>query len=376
MCYRDVIETFDKVIKAGGPMCFLQTETPNPRLLPTCYSHLQIPSKVNACPSGHEHDHLHITNNHRILLENMQSQVAHLRTTYSTLTFYGWTYRNIPLRLDGKRQRSQDLDISRILEHWNDINRVQSEYGWVWGGPDCHCVSSWEDFEVACKDVAGMDSAGIGEFNLRILIKNDLVHVPRTTGKKRRSWSMESIGKKPPASTLYPDGRRSISTPPPKPEVNDDLHEKCEKCDENIETSRKEREAAREASEAGKHPRGPGPSKLSKTSETPSNSDASCATTKTSLEETLLYGIPREFGQVFTKVVKMVTRAEVLTDETGRFTTKAKGKWRCEEGTSAEEELVLYNRNFAPKAKELCDWCRERKRVTENATEVMRKCVI
>lgn len=381
MCYRDVIETFDKVIGAGGPMCFLQTT--NPRLLPTCYSHLQVPSKVNVCPLGHDHDHLHITNNHRILLESIQSQVDHLRTMCSTLTVYNWTYRNIPLRIDGKRQRSQDLDILRIVKHWNDINAVRSEYEWVWGGPDCRGVSSWKDFRAACRDVAGMDSADIGEFNLIILIKNDLIRTSEPAGKKRRSWSMESMSKKSPASTLYPDGRRSISTPPrPMSTTGDDLHEGCEGCDENIEISRIERAVARAAVKVVKHPEdleNPKPSrslKLPQSYVTSQNPGTKCITTKSVPEELPLYNIPREFEQVFAKVVKMVTKPEALTDKTGRFTTKAKGKWRCEEGASAEEELVLYNRNFAPKAKVLCNWCRERKRVAENAADAMRKCRI
>lgn len=370
MCYRDIIVTFDKVIGAGGPMCFLQT--PNPKLLPTCYSHLQIPSKVNVCPLGHDHDHLHITNNHRTLLENMQLQVDHLRASCSTLTIYNWTYHNIPLRLDGKKQRSHSLDILRIVEHWNDISTVRSEYEWVWGGPDRRGVSSWKDFRVACKDVAGVDSLDIDEFNLMILINNKLIRASNPTRKKkRRSWSMESMNKKPPASALYPDGRRSISTPAqPKPTEGDDFHERCEKCDESIEISRIERQVARAAAEAAKRPGGPEPPK---SSETPPNSSAECVTAKSIPKEPPLYGIPREFEQVFARVIKMVTKSEVLTDGTGRFTTKAKGKWRCEEGASAEEESVLYNRNFAPKAKELCAWCRERKRVAENTADAMRK---
>lgn len=375
MCYQDAIETFDKVIRAGGPMCFLQTTSP--RLLPTCYSHLQIPSKVNACPSSREHDHLHITNNHRILLENMQSQIDHLCVACSALTAYSWKYRNIPLRLDGKKQRSQDLNILRILEHWNDISKVQSEYEWVWGGPDCHSVSSWKDFRIACKDVAEMDSAGIGEFNLRILIKSDLICASKPTGKKKkRSWSMESMNKRPPPSALYPGGRRSTPIPP-RSKPDDNFHERCEGCDENIEISREERDAARAAAEAKNRPEGPEPSKYyrllkpPKPSGTPPNQNAECVTAKL-IDETPLYGIPREFEQVFARVIKMVTKPEVLTDETGRFTTKAKGKWRCEEGVSAEEESVLYNRDFAPKAKELCNWCREQKRIVENTADAMR----
>lgn len=370
MCYQDVIETFDKVIKAGGPMCFLQT--PNPRLLPTCYSHLQIPSKANACPSSPEHDHLHITNSHRILLENMQSQIDRLRVAYSTLAVYNWTIRNIPLRLDGKKQRSQDLNILRILEDWNNISKVRSEYEWVWGGPDYHSIGSWEDFGTACKEVAEMDGAGIGEFNLMILIKHDLICAPKPTGKrKKRSWSIES---KPPASALYPGGRRSISTSP-RPKPDEDSHERCEGCDENIEIPFGVCDAARAAAEATKRPEGPEHSKPSKPlrpSRTPPNPDAECATVKP-IEGMPLYNIPREFEQVFARVMKMVTKPEVLTDETGRFTTKAKGKWRCEEGVSAEEEAVLYNRDFAPKAKVLCNWCREQKRIAENAADVIRR---
>lgn len=365
MCYQDVIETFDKVIKAGGPMCFLQT--PSPSLLPTCYSHLQIPSKANACPSNPEHDHLHITNSHRILLENMQSQIDHLRVTYSTLTVYNWTIRNIPLRLDGKKQRSQDLNILRILEDWNDISKVRSEYEWVWGGPDYRSVGSWEDFETACKEVAQMDGAGIGEFNLMILTKHDLICTSGPTGKKKkRSWSMES---KPPVSALYPGGRRSISISP-RPKSDEDLHERCERCDENIVISLRVRDAVKAAAEATKRPEGPEhpkpsrPPKPLNPSGTPPTPDTECVTIK------LIEGMP--FEQVFARVMKMVTKPEVLTDETGRFTTKAKGKWRCEEGVSAEEEAVLYNRDFAPKAKVLCNWCREQKRIAENAADAMR----
>lgn len=226
-----------------------------------------------------------------------------------------------------------------------------------------------------------MDSADIGEFNLMILIKNDLIRTSKPAGKKkRRSWSMESMSKKSPASTLYPDGRRSISTPPqPISTAGDDLHERCERCDENIEISRIERAVARAAIKVVKHseslenPKPSKPFKLPQSSVTFQNSDTKCITTKPVLEGLPLYSIPREFEQVFARVVKMVTKSESLTDKSGRFTTKAKGKWRCEEGASAEEELVLYNRNFAPKAKVLCNWCRERKRVAENTADAMRK---
>lgn len=237
-------------------------------------------------------------------------------------------------------------------------------------------MSSWKDFRIACKDVAEMGSAGIGEFNLRILIKSDLIRASKPTGKKKkRSWSMESLSKKPPASALYPGGRKSTPAPSrPKPE--DDFHERCEGCDENIEISREERDAVRVAAEAKNRLSGPEPSKYSrllkppKPSGTPPSPDTECVTTKL-IDEMPLYGIPREFEQVFARVMKMVTKPEVLTDETGRFTTKAKGKWRCEEGVSAEEESVLYNRDFAPKAKELCNWCREQKRIAENSADAM-----
>lgn len=322
-----------------------------PRSLPTSCSQLKAPSKSDACPSSRDHDHLHITSSHRTLLENLESQLTNLRKLCSQLNSGYRTYRNVPLRIDRKKQRNQDHALVETLSYWGDINRVQLDYEWVWGGAACRTVDSWEDFWTACKDVAVMESIGIGEFNMRIFIKNNLVDaLEGTVKKKKRSWSIQS--KKPPTSTLYADRRQLLpALPQPGLMVEGEWDEECEQCFKDCEENRLACER-----KAGKSP------EIFKPSATP---DSPVVGNAENIEEQLLYGIPQGLEEMFARILKMM-KAESLTDKnTGRFTTKAKGKWRCEEEVLPEEELELYNRRFEPPAKKLCKWCRERKRAAE-----------
>lgn len=136
-------------------MCDLSKKDPN--------KHPTGESSSSQCLPTPAHDHLHITNHHRLFLESLQHELNTLFIIYCQLASLSLLYRTTPSRLHEKRKQSN----SHIVGYWSNISQIQRDFDWVWGYQ--RSLECWEDFKHTCQNVSGT-LVGIEEVNRRMMM--------------------------------------------------------------------------------------------------------------------------------------------------------------------------------------------------------------